>query len=88
MLRDKSDSLHRIMEAVGPDKLIIECGPGADRFDIAKWLIEEFGPDVNLENIDAEDAPIIEAMRHGRNRSIDYSYFDQFKGQPAPPING
>ena len=88
VLRDRSDSLHRIMEGVGPDKLIVECGPGADRFEIAKWLINEFGPDVNLENIDAEDAPIIEAMRHGLNRAIDYNYFAQFKGQPAPPIYG
>lgn len=28
--------------------LTVVSGPGADRFDIARWLIGEFGPDVNL----------------------------------------
>lgn len=86
-IENGSDALHRIMEGVAPDKLIIECGPGADRLDIAKWLIREFGPEVNLENIDAEEASTIEAMRHGLNRAIDYEYFARFKGQPAPPIH-
>lgn len=88
VLKNKTDTLHRVMEAVGQDKLIIECGPGADKFEIARWLIREFGPDVNLENLDAADAPIIEAMRYGLNRAVEYCYFDQFKGQPAPPIRG
>ena len=86
-IKNGSDTLHKIMEAVGSEKLIIECGPGADKFDIAKWLIGEFGPHVNLENLDSDDACTVEAMRHGLNRAIDYCYFDQFKGQPAPPIS-
>jgi phosphosulfolactate synthase len=81
-----SDSIHRLMRGVGADKLVVECGPGADRFDIAKWLIHEFGPDINLENIDAEDAHIIEAMRHGLNRAVDYNYFHAFKGKKLPPV--
>lgn len=85
-IRNKRDSIHRLMEGVGAEKLIVECGPGADRFDVAKWLIEEFGPDVNLENIDAADAYVIEAMRHGLNRATDYSYFHAFKGKKLPAI--
>ena len=54
-IRSGTDALHRLMRGVAPERLIIECGPGADRFEIAKWLIREFGPDVNLENVDAED---------------------------------
>ena len=87
-IKNKSDALHRMVEGIGKDKIIIECGPGADKFEVAKWLMREFGTDVNLENIDAEDAPIIEAMRHGMNRAVDYSYFHQFKGVKAPPIHG
>jgi phosphosulfolactate synthase len=86
VIRDGADTLHRLMRGVGPEKLIIECGPGADRFEIAKWLIREFGPDVNLENIDAEDAYVIEAMRHGLNRAVDYSYFHAWNGKKLPPI--
>lgn len=81
-----SDALHRLMRGVGPEHLIIECGPGDDRFRIAKWLISEFGADVNLENIEADDAYIIEAMRHGLHRQVDYDYFHAWKDQTLPPI--
>lgn len=86
VMKQASDTLHRLMRGVGSEHLIIECGPGADRFDIAKWLIREFGPDVNLENIDAEDAHIVEAMRHGLHRAVDYSYFHAWRGKKVPKI--
>jgi phosphosulfolactate synthase len=85
-IREGSDALHRLMRGVGPERLIIECGPGDDRFRIAKWLISEFGVDVNLENIDADDAYIIESMRYGLHRQADYDYFHAWKGQALPPI--
>ena len=86
VIKQSSDTLHRLMRGVGGEHLIIECGPGADRFEIASWLIREFGPDVNLENIDAEDAYIIEAMRHGLHRAADYSYFHSWRGRKVPRI--
>lgn len=86
VIKQGSDTLHRLMRGVGSEHLIIECGPGADRFDIAKWLISEFGQDVNLENIDAEDAYIIEAMRHGLHRAVDYNYFHAWRGRKVPRI--
>lgn len=82
-----ADTLHRLMRAVGPEHLVVECGPGDDRFRIAKWLIAEFGADVNLENIDAEDAFVIEAMRYGLHRQVDYNYFHPWKGKTLPPVN-
>lgn len=81
-----ADTLHRLMRGVGPEHLVIECGPGADRFDIARWLIREFGPEVNLENVDAEDAYIIEAMRYGLHRAADYRYFQAWRGSRLPPV--
>lgn len=86
-IKEGSDTLHRLMRGVGPEHLIIECGPGEDRFRIAKWLIGEFGPDVNLENIESEDAFIIEAMRHGLHRQVDYDYFHAWKNKPLPLIS-
>lgn len=86
VMKNRSDTIHRLMAGVGAERLIVECGPGADRFDIAKWLIGEFGAEVNLENIDAEDAYIIEAMRYGLNRAIDYSYFHAWHGKRLPPV--
>jgi phosphosulfolactate synthase len=81
-----TDALHRLMRGVGPERLIIECGPGADRFQIAKWLLKEFGPEVNLENVDADDAHIIEAMRHGLHRATDYAYFHAYRGKTLPAV--
>jgi phosphosulfolactate synthase len=87
VIKQGTDTLHRLMRGVGPEHLVIECGPGQDRFTIAKWLIAEFGPDLNLENIDAEDAFVIEAMRHGLHRHVDYNYFHAWKGKTLPPVN-
>lgn len=86
VIKQGTDTLHQLMRGVGPEHLIVECGPGADRFEIANWLIREFGPDVNLENIDAEDAYVVEAMRHGLNRASDYSYFHAWRGKQLPRI--
>lgn len=85
-IKQGTDALHRLMRGVGPERLIIECGPGADRFEIAKWLLKEFGPEVNLENVDADDAYIIEAMRHGLHRATDYDYFHAYRGMKLPPV--
>lgn len=80
-IREGSDTLHRLMRSVNPEHLIIECGPGDDRFRIASWLIAEFGPDVNLENVESGDAFVIEAMRCGLHRQVDYRYFHEWKGK-------
>lgn len=86
VIKRGTDAIHRLMNRIGPEKFIIECGPGADRFDIAKWLIAEFGPDVNLENIDTDDAFVIEAMRAGMHRAVDYRYFHAWKGKTLPRV--
>jgi phosphosulfolactate synthase len=85
-IRQRTDALQRLMRGVGPERLIIECGPGPDRFEIARWLITEFGADVNLENVDADDAYIIEGMRHGLHRATDYDYFHAYRGKSLPAV--
>lgn len=86
-IRNKSDVIHRLMEGVGEDKLVLEHGPGSDQWDVAKWIISEFGPDANLENVLAEDAYTLEAMRYGLHRSIDYTYFHPYRGKALPAIS-
>lgn len=85
-IQQGSDTLHRLMRGIDPARLIIECGPGEDRFRIASWLIAEFGPDVNLENVESGDAFVVEAMRHGLHRQVDYRYFHAWKGKAPPEI--
>jgi phosphosulfolactate synthase len=86
VMRDSTDTLHRVVEAIGSDKVIIESGPGDNRFQIAAWLIKEFGMNVNLENIDAHEVFAIEAMRHGFHRAMGFSYFHEFAGKDVPPL--
>ena len=87
IIKGGTDTLHRLMRGVNPQHLIIECGPGEDRFKIAKWLFAEFGPEVNLENLDSEDAFVIEAMRHGLHRQVDYDYFHAYKDKALPAVH-
>jgi phosphosulfolactate synthase len=86
VMRDATDTLHRVIEAIGHDKVIIECGPGDNRFQVAGWLIKEFGMNVNLENVDAHEVFAIEAMRHGFHRAVGFSYFHEFAGKALPPL--
>jgi phosphosulfolactate synthase len=71
----RADTLHSVVEAVGLNNIIFEIGPGSDIFNLAHWLIREFGAEVNLENLNAGDAPLIEAMRYGLARAAEYNYF-------------
>jgi len=87
VMRNSTDVIHRIVEIVGKEKVIIECGPGENRFEIAKWLIKEFGANVNLENIDLNEVFAIEAMRHGLHRAVEFNYFHRFKGKSLPSVN-
>jgi len=86
VMRDGGDALHRITEELGPENLIFEVGINDDWMEIGKWLIREFGPDVNIESVYSENAYIIEAMRHGLSRGIDYEYFHQFEGKNLPMV--
>ena len=87
IIREKRDVLHRIVEKFPRDKLIFETGPG-EEMEIGRWLLGEFGNDVNLENIRPSNALLFEAMRHGLHRAIDYNYFEAFAGKPIPPVTG
>ena len=87
IIREKRDVLHRIVEKFPKHKLIFETGPGEET-EIGRWLLAEFGNDVNLENIRPGNALMFEAMRHGLHRAIDYNYFEPFAGKPIPPVTG
>jgi phosphosulfolactate synthase len=87
IIREKRDVLHRMVEKFPRDKLIFETGPG-EEMEIGRWLLREFGNDVNLENIRPNNALLFEAMRFGLHRAIDYNYFEAFAGKPIPPVTG
>ena len=84
VIRNKSDTLHRLIRGVGHEHLVIECGPGADRFDIAKWLIAEFGPDAArfraLATRDPDGHPVLVSSIEG---STSYDVSDRPKREEA-----
>ncbi len=82
MINTGSDGMHRLVEIVPFEKLVFEMGP-AESMRAASWLIKEFGPSVNLENMEIEDVPVVAAMRAGLHRRVGFSYFDKWKVEAA-----
>ena len=85
IIREDRDTLHRIAEALPREKLIFEAGPG-DWPEIARWLLTEFGPETNIENVGPEHIITLEAMRHGLNRAVEYRFFEPYANQPIPGV--
>lgn len=70
-------TLRTIVDAVGIQSCLFEVGGGGvSHPEIAKWLFQEFGADVNVENVEVDRVIHIEAMRHGLSRAVDFCYFD------------
>lgn len=70
-------TLRTIVDAVGIQSCLFEVGGGGvSHPEIAKWLFQEFGADVNVENVELDRVIHIEAMRHGLSRAVDFCFFD------------
>ncbi|MBI3965241.1 MAG: phosphosulfolactate synthase [Chloroflexi bacterium] len=74
LLKDTNpDLVQAIAERVGQDRLVFEGGPN-EFPHLPKWLIETFGPEVNLENLEVHEAHRVEGMRRGLDRYVDYDF--------------
>lgn len=69
------DSLLRIVERVGLGAVAFEVGPGSWP-ELAIWLLKQFGPNINVENLQYDRVLQFEAMRRGLHRSIGYTFFE------------
>ena len=102
VVSDKAKSLtqaHDFVETIGElmDHMKLPDHVGVMWRDAAEFIREKNAiysaagihtlPDVNLENIDGEGAPISEAMHHGLHRGVDYNYFHAFKGKQLPSVS-
>lgn len=66
-----------IADEIGLQHLLFEIGGGGILHrDIAKWLFQGFGPNVNVENVEPEQVVHTEAMRHGLSRAVDFCFFE------------
>lgn len=63
----------QIVNAIGLEHLVFEVGaPGWP--DLSVWLLREFGPDINIENIEWDRIVTFEGLRHGLQRIVGYHY--------------
>ncbi len=67
-----------VLREVGKEQLIFEAGP-AQWPELAAWMIQTLGPDINLENITDKEIIVLDAMRRKLHRNIEYSYFHEPK---------
>ncbi len=61
------EQLFKVAEAVGADNIVFEMwsARGNPNTPLWAWLVQHFGPDVNLANINLRDVPILESIRRG-----------------------
>ncbi|HYH41453.1 MAG TPA: phosphosulfolactate synthase [Burkholderiales bacterium] len=69
------DTVAAIVAEVGISAVAFEVGPGGWP-ELPVWLLKEFGPDINVENLQYDRVLAFEAMRRGLHRSIGYTFFE------------
>ncbi len=63
----------KIVAAMGIEPLVFEVGPhGWPK--TATWLIRSLGPEINLENLRPGQLFMVDAMRRGLNRNVNYEF--------------
>lgn len=68
------DAVAGLVAEVGTGPLAFEVGPGGWP-ELPVWLLKEFGPDINVENLPFDRVHAFEGMRRGLHRSIGYTFF-------------
>ena len=65
---DDASGLLSIAEAVGPDHILFEIPLGLSFTELVRtvwWFVEQFGPDVNLANVEPTQVMVVEFTRRG-----------------------
>lgn len=74
--------LYSIVNDVGLEKIVFEIGAGGKvDTELATWLLENLGSDINVENIELDRLLHFESMRHGLSRAGNFRYFTRAKKQ-------
>ena len=80
-IEKKLGVIEEIMGRVGNKHIFLEVGPDGYPH-LHQWAINEFGPEVNLGNVELEHILKVEAMRRGLDRKVEYSFVaDLVKGR-------
>jgi len=81
------EQLMKVVEAVGQDNIIFEMwtARGNPNSPLWAWLVQHFGPDVNLGNIHIEDIPRLESIRRGCSFDPGHPFIRWLAaGKPTP----
>jgi len=76
VIEQASDALHRFAQLLPAGRVVFEAGPN-QKDKVAGWLLGEFGPEVNIENVDIRDVGAVSAMRAGLHRNVGLRFFDK-----------
>jgi phosphosulfolactate synthase len=71
---NRMDAVKGIVAEVGIKPIAFEVGPGGWP-ELPVWLLKEFGPGINVENLPADRVIAFEGMRRGLHRAIGYTFF-------------
>lgn len=80
MQQDDPDTLFKLVEKVGIEHLVFEPNPGGWPW-LHTWLINNLGPEVNLGNVYPEEMLIVDAMRRGMTRAVEYTFLTEKQGK-------
>lgn len=76
--RNGQKALDAIVKAVGLEPISFEVGPKGWP-DVAVWLVNTYGNEINIVNIWHDQVIAMEAMRRGISRPIGYKYFREWE---------
>ncbi len=80
---DDPDTLFKLVKAVGMKNLVFEPNPGGWPW-LHVWLIENLGPEVNMGNVYPEEVIVVDAMRRGMTRAVNYPFLTSQAGRLSP----
>jgi phosphosulfolactate synthase len=81
------EQLFKVVDGVGAENIIFEMwtARGNPNTPLWGWLVQHFGPDVNLGNIDIQDVSLLEAIRRGCSYDPGHPYLRWLRsGKPTP----
>jgi phosphosulfolactate synthase len=84
--RNDPETLRKIIEPVGLENLILEIGRNGWPH-LTMWLLREYGPNINVENIEHDRITTLEGMRRGLQRIMGYEYLSTIQNKPPLDLN-
>ena len=81
------EQLFKVVEAVKAENIIFEMwsARGNPNSPLWGWLVQHFGPDVNLGNINVQDISMLETIRRGLSYDPAHPYIRWLShGRPSP----